>query len=169
MRITWATILWLIERQHKLLVTITQILFCYVYNVVAYKWKVMVKSCLSVLYLLIMFFCTFLKVIPIVWFLLYSTHNFYLHYHFAFNNTCNCTPDRMSVTTRQSYLPALPSDYATISGELLRSFQNITGYNRTFHGHVINRAPTPSPSRRHPRKATCTTGTNFWTIVCFPS
>jgi hypothetical protein len=49
----------------------------------------------------------------------------------------------MAVTSRQSYLPTFPSDYATGTGELLRSFQNITGYYRTFHGHVINRGLNP--------------------------
>jgi hypothetical protein len=31
------------------------------------------------------------------------------------------------------------------------------------------RAPKYPPSRRHPRKTTCTTWTNFWRILCFPS
>jgi hypothetical protein len=105
----------------------------------------MVKSCLSVLYLFVLFCYTYLKIIPIVWFLLYSTHNFYFHHHFAFIKTCHCTQHGMAVTTRQSYHPAFPSDYDTGTGELLRSFLIITGYHWTFHGNVINRAPNISP------------------------
>jgi hypothetical protein len=51
----------------------------------------------------------------------------------------------MAVITTQSYLPAFPNDYATGTAELLRSFLNITGYYRTFHGNAIKGGPNISP------------------------